>query len=76
MNITLIGFQNLLFAILVTNNQLVTLVRMKKYNLSPADLHLLFNLVSSSQSFKSVEGWTPICLPNFDPRLVFNHVIL
>lgn len=41
---------------------------MKKYNLVPADMHLILNLVSSSQSFRTAEGWTPICLPNLDPR--------
>jgi len=63
-------FQNLVFAILLANNQLITLVRMKKYFIHPVDLHLIFNLVNSSESFKAAESWTPICLPKFDPRLV------
>lgn len=58
--------KNVVFAILLAENQLVTLVRMKKYYLHPADLHLVMNLVSSSESFKSVETWIPICLPKFD----------
>ena len=32
--------------------QLITMVRMKKYFLHPGDLHLIFNLVHSSESFK------------------------
>lgn len=60
--------QNLLFAILLTGNQLVVFIRMKKYNLLPSDLHLILNLVSSTQSFRTAEGWTPICLPDFDAR--------
>lgn len=44
---------------------------MKKYELQPSDLHLLFNLVNSSESFKTAESWTPICLPLFNPRSVF-----
>lgn len=28
---------------------------------------LIFNLVDCSESFKSAESWTPICLPKFDP---------
>lgn len=39
---------------------------MKKYVIHPADLHLIFNLVNSSESFKTAESWTPICLPKFD----------
>ncbi|GIX70184.1 vacuolar fusion protein MON1 homolog A [Caerostris extrusa] len=58
--------KSIVFAILLVENQLVTLVRMKKYFLHPADLHILMNLVSSSESFKSVETWLPICLPKFD----------
>ncbi|KAG8232572.1 hypothetical protein J437_LFUL012948 [Ladona fulva] len=59
--------KNLVFAILVADDQLISLIRMKKYFISPADLHLIFNLVSSSESFKTAESWTPICLPKFDP---------
>ncbi|XP_071445364.1 vacuolar fusion protein MON1 homolog [Hetaerina americana] len=58
--------KNLVFAILVADDQLISLVRMKKYFIHPADLHLIFNLVSSSESFKAAESWTPICLPRFD----------
>ncbi|XP_067002562.1 vacuolar fusion protein MON1 homolog [Anabrus simplex] len=58
--------KNLVFAILLANNQLITLVRMKKYFIHPADLHLIFNLVNSSESFKTAESWTPVCLPKFD----------
>ncbi|KAL4713698.1 hypothetical protein ACJJTC_004229 [Scirpophaga incertulas] len=58
--------RDLVFAILIAGNQLITLVRMKKYTLHPSDIHLLFNLVRSTESFKSAESWTPICLPKFD----------
>ena len=60
--------QNVVFALLIANNRLITLVRMKKYYIHPADLHLIFNLVNSSESFKLSESWTPICLPKFDSR--------
>ncbi|KAE8738703.1 hypothetical protein FOCC_FOCC015799 [Frankliniella occidentalis] len=60
--------KNLVFAILVGGNQLVTLIRMKKFFLHPADLHLILNLVNSSESFKAAESWTPICLPKFNSR--------
>ncbi|KAL9984856.1 hypothetical protein ACROYT_G007195 [Oculina patagonica] len=58
--------KDLVFAILVANNQLITLIRPKKYSLHPSDLHLIFNLVSASTSFQTAESWTPICLPRFD----------
>lgn len=58
--------KELLFAILVVDNQLVTMVRPKNFSLHPSDLHLIFNLVSGSTSFHTAESWTPICLPRFD----------
>ena len=39
---------------------------MKKFVIHPADLHLIQNLVDSSESFKTGESWMPICLPRFD----------
>ncbi|CAG5083423.1 Similar to Mon1a: Vacuolar fusion protein MON1 homolog A (Mus musculus) [Cotesia congregata] len=58
-----------------TNNQLVTLVRMKKFFIHPADLHLIQNLVASSEAFKTAEGWTPICLPKFNANgFMHGHV--
>lgn len=32
------------------------------------DLHIIQNLVDSSESLKTAESWTPICLPKFDPN--------
>jgi len=58
--------KNVVFGVVVADNQLVTLVRMKKYFIHSADLHLLFNLINATESFKNSESWTPICLPKFD----------
>ncbi|CAD6241678.1 GSCOCG00009337001-RA-CDS [Cotesia congregata] len=67
--------KNLVFGLLLANNQLVTLVRMKKFFIHPADLHLIQNLVASSEAFKTAEGWTPICLPKFNANgFMHGHV--
>ncbi|XP_005090495.1 protein SAND [Aplysia californica] len=58
--------KDLVFALIIAQNQLVTLVRMKKYYIHPMDLHLIINLINASESFKAAESWTPICLPKFD----------
>uniref|UniRef100_A0A0A9VUN9 Vacuolar fusion protein MON1 homolog n=1 Tax=Lygus hesperus TaxID=30085 RepID=A0A0A9VUN9_LYGHE len=58
--------KNLVFAVLVANNRLITLVRKKRYSMSPSDLHLILNMVASSESLKTAEIWTPICLPHFN----------
>lgn len=48
---------------------------MKKFFIHPADLHLILNLVDSSESFKTAESWTPICLPKFDSNgFMHGHV--
>lgn len=67
--------KNVVFAILLANNRLISMVRMKKYDIHPTDLHLIFNLVKASQSFKAVESWTPLCLPRFDSSgFLYGHV--
>jgi Second Longin domain of FUZ, MON1 and HPS1 len=60
--------QDLVFAILVADGQLITLVRLEKCMLHPVDLHIIFNLITASDAFKHAESWTPVCLPKFDAR--------
>ncbi|CAD6999685.1 vacuolar fusion protein MON1 homolog A [Ceratitis capitata] len=67
--------KDLVFAVLIANNKLISLIRMKKYSIHPADLRLIFNLIECSESFKSSENWTPICLPKFDMNgYLYAHV--
>ncbi|XP_064111895.1 vacuolar fusion protein MON1 homolog [Macrobrachium nipponense] len=67
--------KNLVFGLIICQNQLISLVRMKKFLLHPADLHLLFNLVNATESLKTSENWMPICLPKFDPNgYLYGHV--
>ncbi|CAG8583240.1 1631_t:CDS:10 [Diversispora eburnea] len=60
--------KDLLYAMLITNRKLITLLRPKKHSLHPADLHLVFNMVNGSSTFRSAESWTPICLPKFNNK--------
>ncbi|KAL7408424.1 hypothetical protein ABVT39_023299 [Epinephelus coioides] len=64
--------KSLVFSILVAGDRLVTLVRKKDQFLHHIDLHLVFNLVGSSSSFREGEGWTPICLPKFNTAGFFH----
>nr|AAH58717.1 Mon1a protein [Mus musculus] len=64
--------RSLVFSILLAHNQLVALVRRKDQFLHPIDLHLLFNLISSSSSFREGEAWTPVCLPKFSAAGFFH----
>lgn len=47
--------KNLVFAVLLANNKLITLVRMKNYCMHTDDLRIIFNLVECTESFKSAE---------------------
>lgn len=58
--------KKVVFSVVMARNQLITLVRMKNHFIHPADLHLIFNLVNATESFKDSESWTPICLPKFE----------
>ncbi|XP_075691081.1 vacuolar fusion protein MON1 homolog B-like isoform X3 [Rhinoderma darwinii] len=62
---------NLVFSILIAEQQLVTVVQeravIEDCRLDPADLHLLLNLIGASSAFQAGEIWTPICLPRFNP---------
>ncbi|CAH2312527.1 vacuolar fusion MON1 homolog A [Pelobates cultripes] len=64
--------KSLVFSILMSRNQLISLVRKKDQYLHPLDVHLLFNLVTCSSSFKEGEAWTPVCLPKFNPSGFFH----
>ncbi|KAI7835133.1 vacuolar fusion protein MON1 [Kickxella alabastrina] len=66
--------KGLLYAMMVADMKLVTLMRPRKHSLHPSDLHLLFNM-SSSKNFATGEHWTPVCFPKFNDK-GFLHVYL
>ncbi|KAJ2491094.1 Vacuolar fusion protein mon1 [Coemansia sp. RSA 2050] len=66
--------KGLLYAMLVADMKLVTLLRPRKHSLHPSDLHLLFNM-ATSRTFLTGEHWTPMCFPKFNDQ-GFLHVYL
>uniref|UniRef100_A0A915J393 Vacuolar fusion protein MON1 homolog n=1 Tax=Romanomermis culicivorax TaxID=13658 RepID=A0A915J393_ROMCU len=65
----------IVFAIILSNSQLVAISRMKKYTLHPLDLGLLINLVATNSSYKNCELWIPICLPRLDSSgFLYAHI--
>ncbi|KAJ2627534.1 Vacuolar fusion protein mon1 [Coemansia sp. RSA 1290] len=66
--------KSLLYAMVVADMKLVTLVRPRKHSLHPADLHLLFNM-ATSKTFLAGEHWTPVCFPRFNDQ-GFLHVYI
>ncbi|TYI70691.1 hypothetical protein E1A91_D08G239400v1 [Gossypium mustelinum] len=61
-----------LFAILMCKHKVISLVGAQKASLHPDDILLLSNFVMSSESFRTSESFSPICLPRYNP-LAFLH---
>ncbi|XP_076913492.1 vacuolar fusion protein MON1 homolog [Bidens hawaiensis] len=55
------------FAILMCKDKVVSLVGLQKSSLHPDDMLLLANFVTSSESFKTSESFSPMCLPRYNP---------
>ncbi|CAA6654897.1 unnamed protein product [Spirodela intermedia] len=56
-----------LFAILMCKHKVISLVGAQKASLRPDDVLLLSNFVLSSESFRTSESFSPICLPRYNP---------
>ncbi|KAI3793746.1 hypothetical protein L1987_36368 [Smallanthus sonchifolius] len=56
-----------LFAMLMCKHKVVSLVGAQKAVLHPDDMLLLANFVMSSESFRTSESFSPICLPRYNP---------
>nr|AHB86966.1 SAND family protein [Sedum alfredii] len=56
-----------LFAILMCKHKVISLVGAQKASLHPDDMLLLSNFVMSSESFRTSESFSPICLPRYNP---------
>uniref|UniRef100_A0A7N1A1D3 Vacuolar fusion protein MON1 homolog n=1 Tax=Kalanchoe fedtschenkoi TaxID=63787 RepID=A0A7N1A1D3_KALFE len=56
-----------LFAILMCRHKVISLVGAQKASLHPDDMLLLANFVMSSESFRTSESFSPICLPRYNP---------
>ncbi|XP_008225682.1 PREDICTED: protein SAND [Prunus mume] len=56
-----------LFAILMCKHKVISLVGAQKASLHPDDMLLLSNFVMASESFRTSESFSPICLPRYNP---------
>ncbi|XP_075519917.1 vacuolar fusion protein MON1 homolog [Primulina tabacum] len=55
-----------LFALLMCRHKVISLVGAQKASLHPDDLLLLSNFITSSESFRTSESFSPICLPRYN----------
>lgn len=62
----------ILFAILMCKHKVISLVGAQKASLHPDDMLLLSNFIMSSESFRTSESFSPICLPRYNP-MAFLH---
>ncbi|CAO1943233.1 unnamed protein product [Urochloa humidicola] len=56
-----------LFALLMCEHKVISLVGAQKATLHPDDILLLANFILSSESFRTSESFSPICLPRYNP---------
>ncbi|VVA90421.1 unnamed protein product [Arabis nemorensis] len=57
-----------LFSLLMCRHKVISLAGAQKASLHPDDLLLLSNFVMSSESFRTSESFSPICLPRYNPQ--------
>eukprot|EP01018_Ginkgo_biloba_P022529 Gb_14919 [translate_table: standard] len=55
------------FAILMCRHKVISVNGAQKATLHPDDILLLSNFVASSNSFRTSESFSPICLPRYNP---------
>lgn len=68
---------NMLYAILLCGSRLISLVQPREshLHLHASDLTLFINFITTQPSFRSVESWTPVCLPRFnDSGFLYSYV--
>ncbi|MCD7466035.1 Vacuolar fusion protein mon1 [Datura stramonium] len=61
-----------LFSMLMCKHKVISFVGAQKASLHPDDMLLLSNFVTSSESFRTSESFSPICLPRYNP-MAFLH---
>ncbi|KAK2370818.1 vacuolar fusion protein MON1 protein [Trifolium repens] len=56
-----------LFAILMCRHKVISLFGPQKASLHPDDMLLLANFVMSTESFRTSDAFSPVCLPRYNP---------
>ncbi|KAG8837803.1 Vacuolar fusion protein mon1 [Serendipita sp. 411] len=58
--------KDILYAIVVVDDKVVTIARPKKHTVHPADMHVLLATIGSPAVRGSAANWLPICLPKYN----------
>lgn len=62
-----VASSGVLFELLMCKHKVISLVSAQKASLHPDDILLLSNFIMSSESFRTSESFSPICLPRYNP---------
>ncbi|XP_051113389.1 vacuolar fusion protein MON1 homolog [Andrographis paniculata] len=62
-----VASSGVLFALLLCKHKVISLIGAQKASLHPDDILLLSNFIMSSESFRTSESFSPICLPRYNP---------
>lgn len=60
--------KDILYAMVVVDDRVVTIARPKKHTVHPADIHVLLATIGSPAVKGNTASWLPICLPKFNPN--------
>jgi hypothetical protein len=58
--------KSVLFGFIISKKSVLYMYNPRKQALHPKDALLTMNLIYSSSTFRAVESWTPVCLPEFN----------
>lgn len=58
--------KDILYALVIVDEKIVTIARPKKHTVHPADMHVLLATIGSPAVKGNSASWLPICLPKFN----------
>jgi len=61
-----VRLKDILYALVIVNEKIVTIARPKKHTVHPADMHVLLATIGSPAVKGNSGSWLPICLPKFN----------
>ncbi|KAJ4484010.1 trafficking protein Mon1-domain-containing protein [Lentinula lateritia] len=70
--------KDILYIILVTQGEIITIVRPRKHSVHPADIHILLTTLASPSISNSPAAamWVPLCLPKWNEGRMVNAYVV
>ena len=67
--------KEILYAMVVVNERVVTIARPRKHTVHPTDIHTLLATIGSPAVKGNTGSWLPICLPKFNPNSLLHAYV-